>query len=107
MKITRGLLPRQIVQRDGKNRGTIRFGGTCKADGDIRIRAVGKAGLDWKSAGNANHGEWTAELSGLRTGGPYRIEAEILSAGRTIEKIAVADILVGDLWVLAGQSNME
>ena len=50
-------------------------------------------------------GEWTTRIDNLPTGGPYRIE--FVLAGETGEEIAaVDDVLVGNLWILAGQSNM-
>lgn len=107
MKVTRGLRPRQVVQRGPGNRGTVSFGGSTKSAGEVRARATGRNGVAWRRSGAARDGQWSAELTGLRTGGPYRIEAEIVANGRTLERIAVPDVLVGDLWVLAGQSNME
>ena len=37
-------------------------------------------------------------------GGPYRLEVRLQGAESTV---SIANLLVGDLWVLAGQSNME
>ena len=48
--------------------------------------------------------EWTADLGGIPAGGPYRIELRIQGTNAVAQ---VDNILVGDLWVLAGQSNME
>ena len=42
------------------------------------------------------------ELSGIFVGGPYNFAIEDKE-----EKIEFSDIYVGDLWLLAGQSNME
>jgi len=46
-------------------------------------------------------GKWTARLSGLKAGGPYEmtIEAE--------RKITLKNILVGEVWLCSGQSNMK
>lgn len=46
-------------------------------------------------------GEWTIVLSGLRSGGPY---AMTVSASNSI---TIKDIMIGDVWVCSGQSNME
>lgn len=47
-------------------------------------------------------GSWLVELKDLKPGGPH--DMEIYHDG---EKIHVRDILIGDVWVLAGQSNMQ
>ncbi|WP_143522337.1 sialate O-acetylesterase, partial [Pseudomonas sp. 2822-17] len=47
------------------------------------------------------NGFWKIELGPLEAGGPYQMTIE------GDEKIIVNYILVGDVWVLAGQSNME
>lgn len=52
-----------------------------------------------KADGN---GDWLIELHHLEPGGPF---AMTLSAGD--EKLVIQDILVGDVWLLGGQSNME
>lgn len=46
-------------------------------------------------------GEWSIVLSGLKAGGPFTMS---VSASNTI---TVNDILIGDVWVCSGQSNME
>ncbi len=46
-------------------------------------------------------GEWNIVLSGLKAGGPYAMQ---IYAGDTI---TVNDILIGDVYVCSGQSNME
>ena len=48
-------------------------------------------------------GRRSAEVQ-LPVGGPYLLRA---AAGRTGPKVLARNVLVGDLWVLAGQSNME
>jgi sialate O-acetylesterase len=47
-------------------------------------------------------GAWRLEFPPLRAGGPHRMS--ITGGG---ERIEVTDILTGDVWVAAGQSNME
>ena len=47
---------------------------------------------------------WTAQIKGIPTGGPYRMEVRV--EGTTAIR-SIDNILVGDLWILAGQSNME
>jgi sialate O-acetylesterase len=58
----------------------------------------------WKArrVGAAARGTFTAELTGIPAGGPYAI---VLTCGET--SVRVKTFYVGDVWLLAGQSNME
>ncbi|MBW4841214.1 MAG: sialate O-acetylesterase, partial [Paenibacillaceae bacterium] len=47
-------------------------------------------------------GNWEVQLEELAPGGPDEL---VITAGE--EKLVLRDVLVGDVWVLAGQSNME
>lgn len=46
-------------------------------------------------------GRWEARLPALKAGGPYRLTV----AGD--QRIELNDVLIGDVWLLSGQSNME
>jgi len=46
-------------------------------------------------------GEWVVWLSGLKPGGPHTMKIDASNS------ITVADILIGDVWLCSGQSNME
>ena len=46
-------------------------------------------------------GEWSAKLPALKAGGPYSLTVQ----GK--KNIVLNDILIGDIWVCSGQSNME
>jgi sialate O-acetylesterase len=109
LDVTQGLVNDQVLQRGPGNRATARFSGAAAArlDGaNLEGRAVNAKGgeqvLDWTPLGKIDGGKWTAELAGIPNGGPYRIE---LRAGDATAQLT--GILAGDLWVLAGQSNME
>jgi sialate O-acetylesterase len=47
-------------------------------------------------------GRWQVRLPAQEAGGPHRLQ--VRSAAAMIERV---DVLVGDLWLCAGQSNME
>ena len=47
-------------------------------------------------------GAWRGEFSPFAAGGPYKL---IVSAGN--DSIVIDDVLVGDVWLASGQSNME
>jgi len=48
-----------------------------------------------------HNGNWTINIEPLEPGGPYQM---LIIAD---ESLTIHDILVGDVWVLGGQSNME
>ena len=48
-----------------------------------------------------SNGEWNVLLSKLKAGGPYEMQ---INAGNAI---TINDIMIGDVWVCSGQSNME
>lgn len=48
-------------------------------------------------------GNWSANLKPMKAGGPF--EMKISDAGG--ESIILKDILIGDVWICAGQSNMN
>lgn len=110
LRIERGVTDFQVFQRGPANAADIRVEGTASgADGravEVRVIKAGMplAGFDWQAAGKAAAGRWSAELKGLPAGGPYRLE---FRAAGGKDPAAAANVLVGDLWVLAGQSNME
>jgi sialate O-acetylesterase len=46
-------------------------------------------------------GDWSIALAGLKAGGPYEMRIEASNA------LTVKDIMVGEVWICSGQSNME
>ncbi len=62
---------------------------TVKMDGRT---ATAVAGVD---------GKWMTALGPFTAGGPYTLSVS------GPEKVAVKDVLVGDVWICSGQSNME
>ncbi|MDR0543172.1 MAG: beta galactosidase jelly roll domain-containing protein [Dysgonamonadaceae bacterium] len=57
-------------------------------------------GSDYKISAD-NDGNWTIELPPQKTGGPYSMTIEASNS------ITVKNILIGDVWLCSGQSNME
>jgi len=45
-----------------------------------------------------NAGDWKVTLPAMKAGGPYTM---------TVNEIEIRDILIGDVWLASGQSNME
>lgn len=110
LHIERGLTDYQVFQRGPANTADLRAEGTATgADGraiEARVLKAGMtlAGFGWRAVGQGSGGKWWAEIKALPAGGPYKIEFRAAGAAPSA---SVAGVLVGDLWVLAGQSNME
>jgi len=78
-----------VLQRDGK----APVWGTASAGEKITVSIAGQTVTTVADAAGA----WRVELNPLKAGGPYRL---------TVNAITREDILVGDVWLCAGQSNM-
>lgn len=107
IQILTGLCNGQVLQRNrsGAASATLRL--KCPEKGTVRCTILegGKALKSWKSrpVGEADgKGAASCELEGVPAGGPYQLE---ISCGRAAA--SVAQFYVGDVWLLAGQSNME
>ncbi len=50
-------------------------------------------------------GEWMVHLPKFKAGGPYTLK--IYEKGKSDEAIVLNGILIGDVWLASGQSNME
>ncbi len=83
-----------VIQREKK----IRIFGTGKTGEKIEVSLDGEKGFGQV----AEDGTWEAVLQPLKAGGPYDLEVKAKD-----EAITVKDILIGDVYVAAGQSNME
>ena len=104
--IVSGLFDHMVLQRNRANRSEAAIAGRTSAKGSVlaTVRAGGRKlkGFDRRRIGSAARGRFSAVLKGLPVGGPYDIE---LTAGG--ESLRVGDVLVGDVWLLGGQSNMQ
>ena len=113
IRITSGPVDNQVFQRNADQTADLQLTGTAsnkKANGkDIEARLVAAdnnpvPGLDWASLGKIQKLTWSGEVKHVPAGGPYRLEVRRQGSDSAI---TIANLLVGDLWVLAGQSNME
>ena len=91
---------RQVLQRD--HAGTARAVLELPKPGNVKVVATSEDGEIELTVRRTD--DRFAEIDGLPTGGPYTITA---TEGSGDPAATVADVLVGDLWVLAGQSNMQ
>jgi sialate O-acetylesterase len=54
-----------------------------------------------KSVITGNDGKWRIDLDAEKEGGPYQLTV------KGNNSISIKDVLVGDVWLCSGQSNME
>ena len=72
--------------------------GWAKAGSNISVSINGQS-----VKGTANDkGEWRVDLAALKAGGPFEMK---ISDGS--ETVTLKDILVGEVWICSGQSNMD
>jgi sialate O-acetylesterase len=113
VRITEGISDYQVLQRGPDQTATLHFAGTAAgkkiAGKNIDARLISGdaplAGFDWTTVGRVQKSTmWSAEFPGVPVGGPYRLEVRMQGSDTVV---SISNLLVGDLWVLAGQSNME
>jgi sialate O-acetylesterase len=92
VKLPRLVRDSMILQRDA----TLKIWGWASKNEKIAIRFNGRS---YKTRADAN-GNWFVSLSPMKAGGPYTMD--IAAAN----KISLKDILIGDVWICSGQSNM-
>jgi len=106
MKIISGLFDSGVLQRTGEDASDASITGKCKANGPVLARVTRDGaelpGFDGVAIGQAEKGRFSARLAGLPVGGPYAVELQVGG-----EHMTVKDVLVGDVWILGGQSNMQ
>ena len=112
LRVTGGAVDHQVFQRNAGGVADIPLNGASinhKANGkyvELRLssRSGPVAGFDWISFARIQRGNWSGTLHNVPTGGPYRVEIRLRDSPIVL---TINDLLVGDLWILAGQSNME
>ncbi len=100
-----------VIQRHGDS-ATLPIRVETTASGALRARIRSGStvldGLDWQDVGR-NVG-WRIEgmLPDVPTGGEYTLELQLQDdTGKVIGAGSANHLLVGDLWILGGQSNMD
>ena len=76
---------------------TFPLGGTADAGTKVSVRIAGQK----HTACAGKDGRWEVHIRPLPEGGPYTLTVE---AGR--QKLALRNVLAGELWLCSGQSNM-
>ena len=105
MKIFTGLFDHMVMQRDSNNLSCQTVTGTCDSNIDVIAKCFNEKGeviSECQTKSNSD-GLFSLVIDTLPVGGPYNV---VISSS-TDDSIAFGDILVGDVWILAGQSNMQ
>jgi len=112
LKINLGPVAGSVLQRDNDGRADLKIAGTApraSLNKYVEARVTNEkgdalAGMDWQALEKVKNNAWSGLLKGVPQGGPYSLEVRV--AGSTSID-AIKDFYIGDLWLLAGQSNME
>lgn len=84
-----------VVQRDRP----IRLWGSGGTPGQmVRIQMHNRITVAWPDS----TGRWVGTLGNLPAGGPYDL---LIQSG--VEQLVLEDVMVGEVWICAGQSNLE
>ncbi len=106
LTIDTGLFPHMVVQRTAEDVSDATFTGGCQHAGEVIARVTRDGmvvpGFDGLPVGQAADGAFTGRLVGVPVGGPYTVELQVGD-----ECAVVEDVLVGDVWIIAGQSNAQ
>lgn len=82
-----------------QQKSNVTFWGTFRPSNEIIITS------NWGETGKSSvdvNGNWNVSLKTPEAGGPYTIEVKSGS-----QKTIIKDVLVGEVWLASGQSNME
>lgn len=106
MKIESGLVAGQVLQRIGGRGATALVRGRVRGEGPITATLTHRGrtikGWECRPVGAARQGVFRLEIEDLPVGGPYQLALHCHA-----ECAKVSPLFVGDVWVLAGQSNMQ
>lgn len=93
VKLPRLISDGMVLQRDSK----VKIWGWASPNESVTVQFINSK---YKTKANGN-GEWSITLPQLKAGGPFEMKIDASNS------ITVKDILIGDVWVCSGQSNME
>lgn len=109
--IESGPVANQVVQCDEQGKAELHLAGTSEsAQGhvDARVRRGRRVVVGWTELSAVADSRWEGSLADVPAGGPYIIELRAGTGfGRMKEEHKIENVFVGDLWLLAGQSNMQ
>ncbi len=82
-----------VLQRNAN----VKIWGKASDDEAITIHFINST---YHTTANKN-GDWEVTLSGMKAGGPYVMKID------ASDTVTIKNVVVGDVWVCSGQSNME
>jgi sialate O-acetylesterase len=85
-----------VLQRDMP----IQITGSAQSGEGVTVTLAGPAGTQTQATRADSDGVWSVTLGALPAGGDYTLTA----SGQN--RVVVSDVLIGDVWVCSGQSNM-
>ena len=97
----------QVVQRTKRSEGSLIISGSCKdaADARLEIRLLDPQGKgDWQALVRGTGESFQTHLT-APSGGWYRLEARLTKDGKALAGTSVAHVGVGEIFLVAGQSN--
>jgi hypothetical protein len=100
-------LEHQVIQRGADHRGTLAIRGTGLAPGaDLEARVVGeKLTGEWRKLDPVFEGDRFRATLEAPAGGWFRLEVRASDRGKVIARSAVNRVGIGEVFVVAGQSN--
>ena len=75
--------------------------GTATANESVTVTITDKTDIQQKTAIADEQGKWMVKLDPLNAGGPVTMTA------KGSDTVTIQDILIGEVWIGSGQSNME
>lgn len=82
-----------VLQRDTK----AKIWGWASSNENVSVQFIGST---YQTKAD-DKGNWDIQLSDLKAGGPFEMQINASNS------ITIRDIMIGDVWVCSGQSNME
>lgn len=100
-------LEHQVIQRSGKSLGTVVITGRGVAPNSVvEARVVdGKPGGGWRKLAADFEGDGFRATLDAPAGGWFRLEVRALDQGKVVAETAVDRVGIGEVFVVAGQSN--
>ena len=104
-------VPFVVAQRQSRTQGFVRIAGNAKVSaGRVLYRALGPPALDasysqWHEIGlDPKTGQFSTNAP-LPAGGWYTLEVRVTNQGETVDQRTVDHVGVGEVFIVAGQSN--